>query len=231
MRLWYKVHKWVGVGVGLFLLMWVITGLLLEGEPARLKPAPNPDFTRATTAPVAAIAAAQATAPDFGAVKQVLLVNIAGRVAYVVQGAGPQPIFVDAAEGTVLAIDSGYVTSLAGELLPGHAVSGATIIRSYDRAYPYGSLPAWRVTLQDPEQTLLHVSLKDGSIVASTKSQRRGNFMHGLHTFGSLVAVGAPRRLVKLLFWGAALISLGVILSGYYLSLPKGWRFAGGRRD
>ena len=57
LRLFYKVHKWVGIGIGVIFLMWIVTGILIAGGDTPKGPGDGPpDFSRATVAPAAALA-------------------------------------------------------------------------------------------------------------------------------------------------------------------------------
>lgn len=221
-RLFYKVHKWIGVGIGLILLMWIVTGMLLGGGGGG-RPAEPPDYSRATVSPATAVAVAAASDSGLRAVRGVALEHIAGRLVYRVSAARNRAVLVDAASGEAIAIGEALAREIAATLAPGAPVSEVRRLAAHDGGFPRGALPAWRVVLADPAGTWVHLS-RDGLGSSNTREQRRKAVYHDLHTFATLQQVHLDRGSIRVLFLVASVISLAVVVTGYYLSLPRRWR-------
>jgi Na+-transporting NADH:ubiquinone oxidoreductase subunit F len=221
LRWFYKVHKWVGVAVGVVLLMWIVTGVLLStGEGRGQGRADPPDYGKATIAPAAAVTAATSGDSGLRGVRVVELDRLGDRVIYRVKGSPRGTALIDAGTGERIVITEPLARALAQRAVPGGAIESAELIRANDRGYP-GSLPAWRVRFGDAEATWFHVSSQDGLITISTTTSRTSSTLHGLHTFGSLTALRIERRHIRLLLIGASLVALAVVVTGYVLSLPR----------
>jgi uncharacterized iron-regulated membrane protein len=220
LRWFYRIHKWVGVGIGAVLLMWIVTGVLLsagEGRgPGRVAP---PDYARATLSPAAAVAAATTGDSGLRAIRAVELDRLGDRVIYRLKGAPRGTALIDATTGERIVIGESLARELAQRAVPGGTIESAELIHANDRGYP-GSLPAWRVRIADAEATWFHIS-EDGLITISTTASRTSSTLHGLHTFGSLTALHIERRHIRLLLVGASLVALAVVVTGYILSLPR----------
>lgn len=221
LRWFYKVHKWVGVSVGVVLLMWIVTGVLLSVGEGRgqSRPAP-PDYARATLSPAAAVAAASTGDSGLRAIRVVELDRLGDRVIYRVKGAPRGTALIDATTGERIVVGESLARELAQRAVPGGTIESAELIHANDRGYA-GSLPAWRVRFADADATWFQLSAQDGLINISTTTSRTSSTVHGLHTFGSLTALRIERRHIRLLLIGASLVALAVVVTGYVLSLPR----------
>ncbi len=221
-RLFYKVHKWIGVGIGLILLMWIVTGMLLGGGGGG-RPSEPPDYSRATVSPASAVAVAAASDSALGRVNGVVLDLIAGRLVYRVTAARGRAALVDAATGAPIVIGEALVREVAATIAPEAAVGGVVRLKRHDGGYPRGPLPAWRVVLGDQAETWVHLN-RDGQVSSNTRDQRRKAVFHDLHTFATLRQAHLGPGTIRILFMVASVISLAVVGTGYYLSLPRRWR-------
>lgn len=221
-RWFYKVHKWVGVGIGLILLMWIVTGMLIGGGGGG-RPAEPPDYSRATVSPATAVAVAAQSDSALGAARSVALEQIAGRLVYRVSAARGRAALVDAATGEPVAIGEELAREIAATLAPGAPISDVRRLEGHDGGFPRGALPAWRVALADQAGTWVHLA-RDGVASSNTREQRRKAVYHDLHTFATLQQVHLDRPTIRILFLVASVISLAVVVTGYYLSLPRRWR-------
>ena len=223
LRLFYKVHKWVGIGIGVIFLMWIVTGILIAGGDTPKGPGDGPpDFSRATVAPAAALALATSGDSALTGVRSVEFEQLGPHFIYRIRGKG-RTVLVDAERGERLIVDEALARRLAEETVPGAGIRSAELIRAFDRGYGNGSLPVWRVTLDDEAGTLVHLSVRDGVLGTSTGSKRMHLTMHNLHTFATLKALGLARGPIRWLLVVASVISLVVVVTGYYMSLPKRW--------
>lgn len=220
----YKVHKWIGVGIGLILLMWIVTGLLIGGGGGGGgRPAAKPDFSRATVSPAAALAVAAQGDSGLIPVGSVALDLVAGRLVYRISGPRGRSVLVDATSGDRVEIGESLAREVAAAIAPQARVQRVLVLRKHDPGYPRGNLPAWRVVLDDRAETWVQLS-NDGATVISTADQRGKATLHNLHTFAALRGLHLGSLGIRILFVVASVISIASVATGYYLSLPKRWR-------
>ncbi len=222
LRWFYKVHKWVGVGIGLVLLMWIVTGMLLGGGEGRPREAGPPDFSRAVVAPAAAAALAQAGDSALATVRGVELAQLGGALFYRVRGEGGT-VLVNAERPERFIVSDSLARGVAQAMFPEGSVQGVELLRRHDAAYPAGALPAWRVSFGDRRGTQVHVALRDGQLSVSNGDLRLNRTLHDLHTFAAFRVTGLGRVPTRRLLTAASAIALVVVLTGYYMSLPRAW--------
>lgn len=228
----YKVHKWIGVGIGLILLMWIVTGLLIGGGGGGGggRPPAKPDFSRATVSPAAALAVAALGDSGITEVGGVTLDLVAGRLVYRIGGPKGRSLLVDATTGSRVEVGEALAREAAGVIAPQAGIRRVLVLRKHDAGYPRGNLPAWRVVLDDRAETWVQLS-NDGATVNSTAEQRGKATLHNLHTFAALRGLHLGSLGIRILFVVASVISIAGVATGYYLSLPKGWRFRGAPKE
>jgi uncharacterized iron-regulated membrane protein len=225
LRWFYKVHKWVGIGIGLILLMWVVTGVLLstgKGEERPTRP-PAADWGRVSVSPAQAAAVAASGDSALENVLDVGLDQVAGRVIYRVLGARNRAVLVDAETGQRITVDEALARSIAEHEVPGAPVLAVKLLTHFDRSYNNGMLPVWRVALADEQETIVYVTAREGrasSIDASRRSKQR---VLGWHTFGALRSFSLGRGPIRTLLIVSSVIAMVSIVTGYVMSLPKGW--------
>jgi uncharacterized iron-regulated membrane protein len=122
-----------------------------------------------------------------------------------------------------VAIGEDLAREIAATLAPGARIAEVRRLEDHDGGFPRGALPAWRVVLADQAGTWVHLS-RDGVAGSNTREQRRKAVYHDLHTFATLQQVDLGRRGIRILFLVASVISIAVVVTGYYLSLPRRWR-------
>jgi hypothetical protein len=217
----YKVHKWVGVAVGVVLLMWIVTGVLLSAGEGMVNPRKEPpDYAKATVSPAAALALAAAGDTANIGRATLELDQVGARAVYRVSIPSRGATLIDAANGERVTITDSIARALAARAVPGEAIQSVALVRNRERGYS-GSLPAWKAAFGDAEGTWLYVGAQDGRIGISTAVSRTSRVVGGLHTFGSLSALHIARRHIRLLLIGASVVALAVVLTGYLLSLPR----------
>ncbi len=222
LRWFYRIHKWIGIGVGVFLLMWIVTGMLLSGGEGRPSPArPLPDFHAAIISPAQAVLAATTGDSALGGVKALEIDRLGERVVYRVVGAPRGIALVDAASGQRIRVTDSLARALAQGQMPGATIRGVEMLSTHDRGYPGGRLPVWRVSLEDPEGTSIQVGVADGVVSRSTTGSRLSSTLHGLHTFGSLQVLRLERPAIRRWLMAVSLVALVSVLTGYYLALPR----------
>ena len=213
------LHKWIGIFVGIILLMWSVTGVYLMVPAPRqvLRHRPLP-LERATISPQQARAIA--VGDSGGEVRSASLIHLHERIAYRIES-GRRPILVDAETGERFDITAALAESIARNALDRReGKARVEAVRKHDRYYFSGSLPVWRVSFEGVDGPPSHVSQLDGAFVPARSRLRA--IMHDLHNF-AIVQEFVPADWVSR--WSAIIagtVSVLSILTGYWLALPRG---------
>jgi hypothetical protein len=215
-----QLHKWIGIGIGIILLMWSVTGviLMIPGRPPQVRTLPL-ELEGATVSPQQAIGLA--SGDSAGAVRSVSLIRVHDRVAYRIDR-GRRPVLVDAASGERIEITSALAEAVAREAmnLPTGAVTVAPVTR-HDGLYPSGSLPVWRITVAGASSGPSHVSRLDGAFIPAGSRSRFKAVAHDLHNFSILRELVRADWFSRSLAIIAGVVSMASILTGYWLALPR----------
>ena len=219
----YRIHKWIGVGIGMVLVMWLLTGILIPGgeEPVRHQGAAS--LERAMVPPAVAIAAARSDRPAGDAVTGVTLGVLADQPVYEVRWEEDGRL-VDAVSGAIVEVDEHRARAVAEAEYPGGRILSVEQIHRRDRGFQYGLFPVWRIRFDDEAGTYVHVGTREARVVRNTRWDRARTTLRGLHTFATLQLFRIPGDVIYALLVTAALVALAGTVTGYYLSLPKSWR-------
>jgi uncharacterized iron-regulated membrane protein len=219
-----NLHKWIGIAIGLVLLLWIGTGVLMVlPHRSTTGAAPGYDWQHAAITPAQAVSLAQGR--DAGGLTRVSgldLHRLADRLVYRVHFEDGSVRLVDAASGGLVVLDSATATVVARTAfgVEGEPVSVERLER-YDVRYAAGPLPAIRVAFDDPARTVAYVGVRDGTVRGGGTGHRVRAIISGLHTFYPLRAlVGSARIEVGLLLLACA-IGIAGIATGYWLALPR----------
>jgi uncharacterized iron-regulated membrane protein len=215
-----QLHKWIGIFVGIILLMWAVTGIVLMVPARRPEVRTRPlQLEGATLSPQQALAIA--AGDSAGAVRTVSLIQIHDRIAYRIDR-GRRPILVDAATGARMEITAALAEAVAREAMnqAGGKVDVAAV-RKHDAYYPTGSLPVWRVTFEGAEGAPSHVNRLDGTFIPAGSRSRLHSLAHDLHNFSIVQEVIAADWFFRTFAIVAGIVSVVSIITGYWLTLPR----------
>ena len=237
-RLLYLSHRWLGVGAGVLMVLWLVSGvvMLFVGYP-KLLPQERlrhqlPLSSPGCCLPVEA-ALRHSRSPD--TVQQITLRAVAHQPRYLLKEAQGDLIAVDAMSGArVPRLTEAAALVSARAFLPG-AVAVAEGQTQDDRWTHSGALnphrPLFKVQMQDAEGTLLYVSSTTGEVVMEApRLQRRLNYvgawLHWLYMFRD-----GPRDPV----WSWLVIGLSALgtlaaVTGAVAGVWR-WRFSGTYRS
>ena len=214
-----QLHKWIGIGVGVILLMWSVTGviLMIPGRPPQVRTLPLM-LDRATVSPQRAIAIA--AGDSTGAIRSVSLIRIHDHIAYRIDR-GRRPVLVDAASGERIEITSALAVAVAREAMnrPTGDIKAEPVTR-HDGLYPSGSLPVWRITIAGASGPS-HVSRLDGAFMPAGSRSRFKSVAHDLHNFSIIRELVRPDWFSRSLAITAGVVSMASILTGFWLALPR----------
>jgi hypothetical protein len=169
-------HHLLGLVFGVFVLTWVVSGLVsmnpwgfLEDEPPRAESlrlsgsAPIPLLAK-----LAAGLVALGQSPESHAAVSVEAAPFAGRLFFVATDAAGNRVRTDAG-GRRAALDSRQLECIAAQLANGHAVLSQTLLNTEDLYYfshhrEYAALPVYRVILDDAARTRYYIDPVTGGV-------------------------------------------------------------------
>jgi len=228
LRSLHQVHRWIAIPTGVFIVGWIITGVVA------MVPAPAPPPARAQTLDLAQITVTPAeaaralagpgVAPD---VRSIRLLRLGDVLAYEIAAEGLGPRLVDARSGRPITVDVGLAQRIAATRAP----VGAQVVRTdllsrrrHDLMYLWGALPAHRVAFDDPWATVVYVGAEDGSVRSTTRWSRAIDGVAAFHTFNPLDLVVRDPAIRKATLIAIALTALVTAFTGYAI---VAWRERG----
>ena len=216
--LFRRIHKWVGLILGVQFILWSVSGAMMalldarkvSGHSGAAHHVPAPVALPASLASLPAIGAALGNVPVTG----LALRPLDGRYVYEVRT--PDGLrLVDAASGQRVIIDAGKARAIAEAGYAGNGtvrsvspLSAPTLeTRDYEGA-------TWRVDFDDADDTSLYVSQASGQIVARRNSTwRTWDFFWMLHNMDYQNRTSFNHPLIVMAGFGAFWLSA----TGFYL--------------
>ena len=212
-----SIHKWVGVVIGIQVLLWVTGGLVMSAFPIELvrgetQTAPVPpvpirgdEFTVELRDAIAA----------HGPITSLRSLRIAGRLYFEGQRNDAPPLLIDARDGAVVAgIDETLAREVARRDFTGDGkIMSAALLEERLSEYR-GPLPVWQVRFDDARDTAIYVSATNGQVLA------RRNDVWRLYDFFWMLHIMDYRERVDFnhgLLIGASAIALVLSATGFWL--------------
>ncbi len=217
-RAFLSVHKWIGLVVGVQVLVWMLSGAVMSffpiekvrgedniahQEPLRL------DGLAGLIAPDAAASAAG------GGATAITLTGLAGEPVYEVKTAGGATSLVDARTGAVISpISEALARRIAEADFAGDLAAVSADYVTAEGGDYRGRLPAWRVQFADDDDTRIYVAAHDGRVAARRNGTwRLYDFFWMLHIMDYETREDFNTPLLVI----ASLLGLAVALSGIAL--------------
>jgi len=223
-RTFLWLHKWLGICIGVVVFVWVVSGvvLILPRRAVPRAPAAAMDWSQASLSP-GQIAALVAATGDSGEIQDLSLIRLRNRPVFLAEIRKGRRHLLDAATGAPIEITAQLAESIAVEGLRTPApVTGVERLTRHDWRYS-GALPAYRVVFDDARRTVAYVIERDGNLVLGDRGIRIRAVIAGLHTFQPLrLLTGNTSRVFSLYL--TSVVAVLLVLTGYYLVLPKKWR-------
>ncbi|HSB55711.1 MAG TPA: PepSY domain-containing protein [Gemmatimonadales bacterium] len=229
------IHKWIGITLGVLVFIWLASGIIMElpftppvpdAAAGRFEPA------TAVISPAQAVALVATREQDTAAVRRVDVVLVAGQAYYDVQVRGGRDYLIDVRTGERLQMSPAVAEATARRGLP-DGVPLVSVRQVSDHSlyeYPGGPLPAYRVEFGDPRHTIAYVSARDGSVRHTTRWIRLRYFISDMHTFQQLETLTGSKLVSHGSITGTSAIAILLVLTGYYLVLPRRWQRKFARR-
>ncbi len=188
----YKVHKWIAVSIGVFFLMWLISGIVmilppLSPGPLREQKLEALDFRKITVSPSQAVASIEKVLETSAEVNRVNLRRVQDAVVYDVILKNGGSHLVDAISNQVFAITPERAERIVRSAFPTQAhVLQIERVSRHSYVYQRGPLPAYRVVFDNDQSTAYYVSTHDGTVRRSDRWSRIRGAIESLHTFEPL---------------------------------------------
>jgi hypothetical protein len=214
----YKLHKWLGLFVGLQVLIWLSTGLymvivsldFIHGDPL------VKNMQQAIEAPTATDLSIADLFKQFPSARSIGLRSVMGKAFYAVSTAGKR-ILIDPATGAVV---SPLGEQIAREIAVFHfngddPVIAASLITS-DPPGEIGArrLPLWRIDFDDRYSTTFYIDPDNGRLVTRRHQYWRiFDFLWMLHIMDYVDRDDVHNLLLKT----AQFIGLTFVLTGFWL--------------
>ena len=212
-----SIHKWIGVVIGIQVLLWVAGGLVMSAFPIELVRGE----TQAARHEPTAISADEfgvdlrETLAAHGPVTGLRTLRIAGKLHVEAQRGEGTPLLIDAADGRVLdGIDEATARAVAGRDFTGEGgIAAATLVNERLSEYR-GALPVWQLRFDDARETTIYVSAQNGQVVARrTDIWRLYDFFWMLHIMDYRERVDFNHGLLI----GASALALVLAATGFWL--------------
>jgi hypothetical protein len=217
-----KIHKWIAITAGLFILIWLFSGIMMilpgAWSVARpQKPLPLVDFSTLTLAPADILR----RLPPGVEVQSMDLKRIGSVIAYDVKLKHQPPQLIDAVSGEPFIITRENAEQILHSRFVIRNITHTELVTRRSINYLWGSLPAYRFVLEEDPSALYFVSVRDGEIQRTTGWTAWQQGIAMLHDFSAIRAIVANDSIRRGLLLLASLAGLGVALSGYWLAWPR----------
>jgi uncharacterized iron-regulated membrane protein len=209
--LWRKIHKWVGLVLGLQFVLWTVSGAvmaLLDMEKVGGHSSAAP-VEAATPWPAALVAPA-----SFGSAEQLTLRRILDRPVYELTRNGTLQL-LDAESGRPVIIDERMAKDIARQAF--HHQAEVTSVERLEKANLEArdhSGPMWRVNFADDENSSAYVSATTGRpLVNRGDTWRTWDFVWMLHNMDYVNRSSFNHPLIIFVAFGTLWLSF----TGFYL--------------
>ena len=209
--LWRKIHKWVGLILGLQFVLWTVSGAimaLLDMEKVGGHSSPAP-LEAASPWPATLVAPA-----SFGPVEQLTLRRIVDRPIYELTRNGTLQL-LDAETGKPVTIDEPMARDIARQAF--HHDAEITSVERLEKANLEAREhegPMWRVNFADEENSSAYVSATTGRpLVNRGDTWRTWDFVWMLHNMDYVNRTSFNHPLIIFVAFGALWMSF----TGFYL--------------
>jgi peptidase YpeB-like protein len=223
----YRIHKWLAVTAGLFLLVWLITGVImvlppLSTGPAPVQPIQKIDFKDIVQSPAQAIANLEKILGTTSHVSSVGLKWIHDVLVYEIHFEDGGRHFINAVTGQVFSITRELAERFVLDAYPGQGrVQKVEMLEKHNYDYQWGPLPVYQIVLDSQQTTAYHVSTDDGSVRRSERMDRIRGAITSLHTFDPIKLITKRDAVRNGLLIITAVIGIVASLTGYYLALRR----------
>ena len=227
-RAWFQVHRWISVGLGLLLVFWLASGMVMVlPMPGLFYRGPGtsgviPPFDDYAMAPATAATRAGGMAGELPA--GITWERLRDGMVYVVRFAGHPPVVLDAATGARVHLTPDLAEAIARDVLGSEVpLRGMDTVTRQHTAYAYGERPAWRLRFGDGAGTVAYVSQTTGAVQFTTRNSRFKTWAAEWHLARPLAYDQRSETIRHVAVWITSLITLAGLVAGIVLVLPRSW--------
>ncbi len=223
----YKLHKWFALTVGVFLVTWLVSGIVMVlPELFETPTAPPPpaflDMQEVRVTPREAVARLQQDLGETPRVLQMVLKRIVQTPVYQIAVVQRGSYLIDARSGQPFVITAETAVPIARA----HAGTQAPVVENdyltrRTFAYPWGPLPVYRIVFADHPKASYYVFTRNGTVQRSDPWSQFQNVIASLHTFHPLDLVTGWDGVRKGVLVVLGVIGIGAAATGYYLAIPR----------
>lgn len=224
-RTWYRIHKWFAITVGVFFLVWTISGIVMI-LPARLFGPTQFEFPitvglrEARTSPAQAIEVIEQRVGEPVNVVDLNVRQVQDRPVYEIVTLEHGTYLVDIDQGQVLEITAQLAEAIARDKASVQGeVQSIEKLTAHDLYYPFGNLPVYRVVFEGDGSNMYYISAVNGEFSRSNTLTRLRAAISSLHTFEPLTLLVQQNSVRKGLLGLTALVGVMTALTGYLLAL------------
>jgi hypothetical protein len=246
-KLTRKIHKWISIGFGVFLLVWLITGIIyvlpvsvlkkidhlimgqqkvkiieVESEPVKkIFISSQVNFRDTKVSIPDAISVLETEIGHEIQVVDCSLNRILNKLVYEITLKDGKKFLVDAIEGKLTKITEVEIKKIAIAAGPPDSnIVNISFLKKRPYAY-WGPIPIYRFTFDDISRTNLYVSPTTGQVELRNQGWNRlRDWFLSLHKFEFLTLLFKSDSLRKGMLLILSMIGLIVLVSGFYLALP-----------
>jgi len=223
----YTIHKWLAVTVGVFFLVWLISGIVMV-LPPWFTPSMSQqasallDLQKTTVSPTEAVMGLAQTGGELPQVRSVTLMQVADIAVYEIVTASGEMYLVHAQSGQPFTI----TLDVAEQIVRGYVslqsrVLQRDLVTKHSLTYQWGPLPAYRFIFDDDRSMVYYVSIQDGAIWQNNRWSWIKGAIASLHTFEPLRLITKEISIKQGLLVLLSVIGIGAAITGYCLALPR----------
>lgn len=221
-----KLHKWVFMFMGVFMLAWVLSGLVMILPPSWFGvitrfDRSGADYSLAELSPAQAAALSQRQAGASADVRQVTLRTVDGRILYELAFSNGESRLIDARSGELFSFTPELAERITRRIFDITApLLESRRLTKHDSSYPRGELPVYRVRFSDNPAVAYFMqesNLRTFRSSTLTRVRSAVTSLHDLRPFEMLTGSDAFRHNLLV---ATSIVSLVGILAGLILILP-----------
>ena len=225
-RLARKYHKLIFIYVGIFMLLWVVTGTVMSLPGHRnwvdltTEGVANADYSTISLSPSDAVFSLKKV-KNIQKVKSIQLGSVRGSIMYIIRDGKNKKHLVNAKTGAFyhFTIEDAIVSVPKAYNLKEPIVESAVVNR-HDLGYMWGDLPVYRLQYGDSSDIYYVSPLTGKSLRASLFSQVKG-LSSMLHTIEPIKKVTGSEKVRWIFVVVIGLLSLIGTIFGIYLTIPS----------
>ncbi len=231
-RQYRKIHKWLGIILGIPLLMWIITGIITgvgmyvpyPSVVNKTKTIPANELKLLRLSPYDALKRLDHGLLGKGEVKSLTLRRIGNVDVYEFFLAGGKEYLINANSGLPFKITPEVAKNIARDSFGKDAsVFSVELLEKHSYFYSYGRLPVYKVEFDDDSHTSIYISSVNGDVL---RIHNRWSYIievnHDLHSFGFITKLIINNNKIRAFFTIlVSLITVSVFVTGYYLAFRR----------